>query len=98
MPPISTHDENVQGHRPVKLTGRNDAEEREQPSSGASHRGGDAEHADLDKRGARASCLREAFGVANRQEHRIERRLTDAPNEADAQEQSEHDAPSDGGA
>ena len=89
------HDENVQGHRPIELTGRNDAEEREQPSGGASHRGGDAEHADLDQRSARARRLREAFGVANCQEHRIERRLADAPNEADAQEQGEHDAPSD---
>ena len=95
MPPISTMTRMLSDTAQSNCPGRNDAEKREQPSGAASHRGGDAEHADLDQRSARARRFREALRVTYRQEHRIERRAANAPNEADAQEQSEHDAPCD---
>ena len=82
MPPTSTitrmFSETAQSNWPGETTPR-----KENSQSGtAGHRGGQTEYADLDHGGAHARRLGVGLGVADREQDRVERRVSKVPDQA----------------
>ena len=87
------HHQEVDGYRPVELARRDEAEEGERPTGHPGQRRGQAEHPHLHRRGTHAGGGGERLGVPDRQQHRVQRGGSDAPDHDERGEQDQADAP-----